>query len=132
MKLKNVRLTLANVARTTNSKTIPVNDAGYVNKFDELGKKTDVVDCYFIDCSANKGDVLKVKFPVTPEIAEKIEQLKADLENDIDIEISFTNLKLTPFALKADNGSVLSGVAGKADDFTVVTSVEDVMSDLIV
>ena len=131
MKLKNIRLTLANVARTTNSKTMPVNDAGYVNKFDELGKKTDVVDYYFIDCSANKGDVLKVKFPVTPEIAEKIEQLKADLENDVDIEISFTGLKLTAYAIKSDSGSVLSGVSGKAEDFTVETSVDDIMNDII-
>lgn len=132
MKLKNLRLTLANAARTTNSKTMPVNDAGTVNKFDEFGKKTNIVDYHFIDCSANKGDVLKVKFPATPEIAKKIEQLKTDLENDVDIEISFTGLKLTAYAIKTESGSVLSGVSGKADDFTVETSVEDVMNDIIV
>lgn len=130
MKLKNLRLTLANVARTTNSKTMPVNEVGTVNKFDELGKKTDEIEYHYVECSAYRGDVLKVKFPAT--LTDKIEQLKADLENDVEIEISFTNLKLTPFALKADNGSVLSGVAGKADDFTVVTSVEDVMSDIVI
>lgn len=131
MKLKNVRLTLANVARTTNSKTMPVNEAGAIYKLDELGKKTEVVDNYYIDCSANKGDVLKVKFPVTPEIAERIEQLKADLENDVDIEISFSGLKLTAYAIKTESGSVLSGVSGKAEDFTIVTSVEDVMNDFM-
>ena len=78
MKLKNLRLTLANVARTTNSKTMPVNEVGTTYKFDEFGKKTDVVDFHYIDCSAYRGDVLKVKFPAT--LTDKIEQLKADLD----------------------------------------------------
>lgn len=119
MKLKNVRLSLPNVARTTNSKSMPVNEVGEVHKMDkETGKPTDEIEALTVTCTAYRGDHLKIKFPVT--VKEKWEQLKAELENDIDIEISFTNLKLTAYAMKSDAGSVLSGVSARADDFTII------------
>ena len=123
MKLKNVRLTLANVARTTNAKTMSVNEAGAIYKKDEDGNRTTEIEGYFTDCSAYRGDTLKVKYPVT--VAEKIKQLEKELQNDVTIEISFTGLKLIPYALKSSNDSVLSGVSAKADDFIIVSSTTD-------
>ena len=56
---------------------------------------------------------------------EKIDAIKAELENDVEIKISFSGLKLTPYALKANNGDVLSGVSAKADDFEITYSGSD-------
>lgn len=120
MKLRNVRLMLANVARTTNSKSMPVNGVGVIYAQDANGNRTDEVTGYTITCAAYRGDELKVKFPVST--AEKIADLRNKLENDVEIEIGFTNLKLTPYALKTNSGDVLSGVSAKADDFEIVSS----------
>lgn len=123
MKLRNVRLTLANVARTTNEKSLSVNSVSNIYKMDEHGKRTDIITGYKVTCSAYRGDELAVKFPA--ELKEKIDALKAELENDVEIKISFSGLKLTPYALKANNGDVLSGVSAKADDFEITYSGSD-------
>lgn len=120
MKLRNVRLMLANVARTTNSKSMPVNSVGVIYSQDANGNRTDEVIGYTITCAAYRGDELKIKFPIT--VADKISDLRNQLENDVEIEIGFTNLKLTPYALKTNSGDVLSGVSAKADDFEIVSS----------
>ena len=120
MKLRNLRLLLGNVARTTNAKSMPVNSVGVLYATDENGNRSDTVTGYTVICSAYRGDELKIKFPL--EVADKIADLKNKLENDVEIEISFTNLKLTPYALKTKTGDVLSGVSAKADDFNIVSS----------
>lgn len=128
MKLKNLKLLLGNVARTTNAKTMPVNSVGTTYETDENGNRTGTVSGYSITCSAYRGDELKVKFPLG--VADKIEELKTQLENDVEIEISFTGLKLTPYALKTKSGEVISGVSAKADDFSVVSSkLDELMLD---
>ena len=132
MKLRNLRLTLANVARTTNSKTMSVNSVGVIYKQDAEGHRTDEIGGYTITCSAYRGDELKVKFPV--EVADKIADLRNKLENDVEIEVGFTNIKLTPYALKTSSGDVISGVSAKADDFNITSANLDelVMDDDIV
>ena len=94
MKLRNVRLMLANVARTTNSKSMPVNGVGVIYAQDANGNRTEEVIGYTITCAAYRGDELKIKFPTA--VADKIADLRNQLENDVEIEIGFTNLKLTP------------------------------------
>lgn len=128
MKLKNIRLTLANVARTTNAKTMPVNGTGVVKERNEDGTLSDRITQYTIDCSGYRGDTLKVKFDTN--VADKIEELNKLLENDMNVEISFVGLKLTPYALKATDGSVLSGVSAKATDFVIEKSDLDEFVDL--
>ena len=130
MRLKNLRLTLANVARTTNAKTMPVNSVGEIHLQDETtGKPLDEITGYTVTCSAYRGDELKIKFPIT--VKEKWEELKAELENDVNIEISFTGLKLTPYAMKTASGTVLSGVSAKADDFKIESSsADDLLLDM--
>lgn len=120
MKLRNVRLVLGNVARTTNAKSMAVNSVGTIYETDDNGNRTDKVTGYTVTCSAYRGDELKVKFPI--EVESKITDLKKQLENDIEIEISFSGLKLTPYALKTKSGDVISGVSAKADDFDIVSS----------
>ena len=115
MKLRNVRLTLANVARTTNAKTMEAISVGSIKVRLDDGTYSDEITNYTIDCAAYRGDTLKVKFPVT--VADKIAALKKHLDDDALVEISFSGLKLTPYAMKANDGSVLSGVSAKADDF---------------
>lgn len=115
MKLRNVRLTLANVARTTNAKTMEAISVGSIKVRLDDGTYSDEIANYTVDCAAYRGDTLKVKFPVT--VADKIATLKKHLDDDVLVEVSFTGLKLSPYALKANDGSVLSGVSAKADDF---------------
>lgn len=117
MKLKNLRLTLANVARTTNTKTLPVNETGTIREKNEDGSYSGTIKQYTVDCATRNGDNLKVKFGT--DVAGKIAELDRLLENDVEVEISFSGLKLTPYALKSNDGSILSGVSAKADDFEI-------------
>lgn len=128
MKLRNVRLMLANVARTTNEKTMAVNSTGTIKERGEDGTISDKITGFKIDCAAYRGDTLTVKFP--PTVADKITELEKMLEKDASVEIGFINLKLTPYALKANDGSVLSGISAKADDFTIVKTNFDELSDI--
>lgn len=117
MKLKSLSLTLANVARTSNARTLEAVNAGTQKKRDETKKLTEDIDFAYVECAARRGDILKIKFPA--ELAEKVLDLNRQLDRDEIISISFQNLKLVPYALKAQDGSVLSGVSAKADDFTI-------------
>lgn len=129
MKLNNLRLTLANIARTSSAKTLSVNSAGITYKKNSDGTPSSEIDHCFINCLANRGDTIKVKFPVI--LSDRIEQLKTDLNNGANIEISFTNLKIIPYALKGNDGSVISGVTCKADDYTIITKdFDDVLTDI--
>lgn len=67
-------------------------------------------------------------------MADKIADLRNKLENDVEIEVGFTNIKLTPYALKTSAGDVISGVSAKADDFNITSANLDelVMDDDIV
>lgn len=123
MKLKNLRVTLANIAKTTNAKTLEATGTGVINEKDNSGMWTTNAIGYTVECAVYRGDTIKVKFPV--ETAEKIIELKKMLENDVTVMISFTGLKLTPYALKATDGSIISGVSAKADDFEIVESTMD-------
>lgn len=127
MDLKNVRLTLANVARTTNSKTMPVNRVSTIHKKDDAGNWTEEVIGYVLECSAYRGDVLKVKFPLT--VKDHYEELEKLLGNDMLVEVSFTGLKLTPYAMKLANGTLLSGVSAKATDFSIASSTQNLLED---
>lgn len=128
MKLKNLRLTLASIARTTNSRTLPANSTSKIFKKDEAGNQTDELDGYSVNCSTYRGDNINIKFGLN--VAEKIEKLNKELENDVNIEISFTGLKLTPYAMKSNTGNVLSGVSGKADDFEIAFIDNDALIDI--
>ena len=121
--LRNLHLNLSNVARTTNAKSMPVNGTNEIYERDEDGQKTDKLKNLVIDCAGYRGATLSVKFPV--EIKEKFDDLKKQLENDVTVEIAFVGLKLTAYSLKANDGTVVSGVSAKADDFTIVKNDAD-------
>ena len=130
MKLRSLRLNMSAVGRTSNSKTLEALAAGTINKRDDSGNTTDTVDYTYVDCAANRGDTLRVKFPA--ELKDKIADLRDQLEDDVIINISFEKLRLLPYALRANDGSVLSGVSAKADDFTIVSStIDDIGEDII-
>jgi hypothetical protein len=97
-----------------------VNDTGVIYNTDDSGNRTTEITGYTITCSAYRGDELKIKFPTN--VADKIADLNQQLKNDIEIEVAFVNLKLTPYALKTKSGDVISGVSAKADDFTIVSA----------
>ena len=127
MKLKNLKVTLANIARTTNTRTLDVISVGKIHKRDEDGKITKEIENLFIDCACRGGDSIKIKFPTSVEA--KVTDLAKMLEDDVTVSISFTGLKLTPYALKKADGSIISGVSGKAEDFAIEQSISD--SDIL-
>lgn len=120
MNLRNVRINLGSVARTTNSKTLEAINAGHTYKRDDNGNMTREPDTYYIDCAANRGDTLRVKLPLT--CAEKITALKDILDtSDQIINIKFQKLELKAYALIGTNGNLVSGVSAKAEDFEYAT-----------
>ncbi len=130
MKLKNLRLTLASVAKTPDAKSMEVNFVGKVYKRDEHKNPTSELDYVFAECAANKGDSLRVKFP--KELESKIDELKALLDDDVVVDIAFEKLRPSPYVLPPDAGSVVSGVSAKADDFTIVSPVVDDIDDAVI
>lgn len=123
MKLRNVRLTLANIAPTTNAKSLVVNEVAEIKERGEDGKPIpDKTIGYSCTCMARR-DSITVKLPL--DVKEEWERLKELLENDALVEISFTDLKLTPFALVSSSGQLLSGVSAKAKSFQIVKSTAD-------
>ena len=129
MKLRNIRLTLANVAKTPNSKIMEVIGTGIIRERLVDGTYSDKVIGYTLECSANKGDTLKVKFPANTK--EKIEKITTLLQDDMLVEVSFVNLKLTPYAMLTKEGGVLSGVSAKADDFEYTVKEDEIFLDEI-
>lgn len=122
--LRNLRLGLYNVAPTTNAKGLVVNGVRENYEVDAEGNRTGVVKDYVVECAGYRGATLPVKFPTS--VKEKYLALKRDLDtSDVMITISFTNLKLTPFALLTKQNTVLSGVSAKADDFNIISSTAD-------
>lgn len=131
MMLKELRLTLASVARTSNAKGMEVASVAPIYGRDETGTTTDTVTGYSVNCSGNRGAIIKVKFPVT--VKEKWEDLKNRLDTaDVLITIGFKGLKITPYALTSKDGRLISGVSAKADDFEIInTQADDIDFDVI-
>jgi len=116
MKLRNLRLTMANIARKTNDKTLEVIGTSAIRSKNKDGSYSSDPIGYALECAAYRGDTIKVKFPTTVEA--DIEQVKELLAQDKLVEVSFTGLKLTAYAMPTDSG-YLSGVSAKADSFTI-------------
>lgn len=120
---------MGNVARTTNSKSMEVIATSVIQKRNDSNTGfTDEIEGYAVDCSAYRGDTLKVKFPVTVEA--KINKLKKLLYDDVTVEISFSGLKLTPYAMLGKDGTLISGVSAKADDFEIVKEISNELPEL--
>lgn len=125
MKLKNLRLTLANVNTTTNKRDMEVVETSVNRVRQEDGTLGRDVDSYSLHCIAYRGDILKVKVP--KELAEKVTKLTDALSDDVTVNVTFTGLKLKAYAMKGNGESgVISGVSAHADDFEfVVQNIED-------
>lgn len=128
MKLKNIRLTLANVNTTTNRKDMEVVEISTNRVRLEDGTIGKDIESYSIHCSAYKGDVLKVK--VGKELAGKVTKLASALNDDVTVLVTFTGLKLKAYAMKASDGSVISGVSGRASDFEYIIKDSEDMDDI--
>lgn len=129
MKLRNLRTPLSSVAKTTNAKGLEVISTSTVKKRNEANTGfTDEIEGYAIECSVYRGDTLKIKFPVT--VADKIANLKKLLDEDVTVEISFTGLKISPYAMIARDGTLLSGVSGKATDFEIIKELRNEIEEL--
>lgn len=115
MKLRNIRLTLANVNTATNKRDMEVVETSVNRERLSDGTIGRDVESYNIHCVAYKGDILKVK--VGKELAGKVSELNTALRDDVTVLVTFTGLKLKAYALKATDGSIISGVSGRADDF---------------
>lgn len=130
MQIENLRITMASVARTPDATDMELNKVGKVYKRDEHNNPTSELDYLYAECAANKGDSLRVKFP--KELESKIDELKAFLDDDVAVNIAFEKLKLKSYKFRRTDGEVLTGVSGKADDFTIVSSVVDDIDDAVI
>ena len=128
MKLKNIRLGISNVNTTTNRKDFEVVETSVNRNRNEDGSFGRDFDFYSIHCLAYKGDILKVKVPKV--LSDKVTALSDTLSDDVVVTVTFTNLKLKAYAMKGNDGSVISGVSAKADDFEFTVN-EDEMTDVI-
>jgi hypothetical protein len=126
--LNKLHLSLASVAKTTNAKGMEVSDTSTIYERDSEGRKLDKIIGYSITCSGYRGGLLVVKFP--PSVEKKFKELQKELENDVEILISFSKLSLTAYALKGRDNNIISGVVGKAEDFTIISSIDSISSDL--
>lgn len=125
MKLKNIRLTLANVNTTTNRKDMEVVETSINRERLQDGTMGRDIESYSLHCTAYKGDILKVKVP--KELAGKVTKLSQALSDDVTVLVTFTGLKLKAYAMKASDGSIISGVSGRADDFEYIVQDSDDM-----
>lgn len=125
MKLKNIRLTLANVNTTTNRKDMEVVETSINRERLQDGTMGRDIESYSLHCTAYKGDILKVKVP--KELADKVTKLSQALSDDVTVLVTFTGLKLKAYAMKASDGSIISGVSGRADDFEYIVQDSDDM-----
>ena len=116
MKLKNLRLTLANVNTTTNKKDMEAVETSVNRVRLENGEWGRDIDSYSIHCGAYHGDILKVKVP--KELASKVTALNDALGDDVTVLVTFTGLKLKAYAMRGNGEyAVNSGVSARADDF---------------
>lgn len=125
MKLKNIRLSLANVNTTTNKKDMEAVETSVNRIRQDDGTLGRDVESYSIHCLANRGDILKVKVP--KELADKVTKLNDALGDDVTVNVTFTGLKLKAYAMKGNSEyAVNSGVSAKADDFEfAVQNIDD-------
>ena len=117
MKVQNLDVQLPAVSGNPRSKSLEVANVGSLYEKDASGKNTENLIGFYVNCFARRGDTLKVKFPL--EVESKIRQLNQLIDKDKVVSITFTALRLKPYAFKGANGSVVSGVAAKADDFEI-------------
>ncbi len=123
MKLKNIRLSIANIAKDPTQTSLPVNETGTIfETAPETGIRS--VIGYSITCSGNKGDEIKIKLPLTTE--KKITELKNLLDRDMDVAVEFSGLSLRAYAMKTSDGNVFSGISAKADDFDIISTPENI------
>lgn len=125
MKLKNIRLTLANVNTATNRKDMEVVETSINRERLQDGTMGRDIESYSLHCTAYKGDILKVKVP--KELADKVTKLSQALSDDVTVLVTFTGLKLKAYAMKASDGSIISGVSGRAEDFEYTVQDSDDM-----
>ena len=117
MKLKNLRLTLANVNTTTSRKDMEVVETSVNRVRLDDGTWGKDIDSYSLHCCANHGDIIKMK--VGKEHAAKVTALNDALSDDVTVTVTFSGLKLKAFAMKGKSNSdyPISGVSGSALDF---------------
>lgn len=122
MKLKNVRVNLASVNRVASQKTCEVVEVKTNYKRLDNGTPSREPESYSIVCAGNRYDTFAVK--VLPTIASKVTKVSDALKKEQEVIIEFQNIKLSLYAM-VNNGTLYSGVSGKADDFTIVSTTDD-------
>lgn len=131
MKLRNVHIALGNIARTTNSKSLEAIGARELKKRNPDGSWDPNPIGYAIDCAVRRGDTQTVKFPLS--VADKIATLQEHLKDNVQVNITFSGLKLSLYDMKTSNGELLAGVSAKADDFEmeiIHPDIDDLAIDL--
>lgn len=116
MMLRNIKLSLSNIAENTGDKAlVVVGTRNYRKRLDD-GSFGRELEYYGIECRARKGDTITVKVPIS--LAQKVSALNDVVNNsDSTAKVTFSNLMLRVYAMQGEDGKVYSGVSAKADDF---------------
>lgn len=94
MKLKNIRLTLANVNTTTNKRDMEAVETSVNRVRQEDGTLGRDIDSYSIHCLAYRGDILKIKVP--KELAGKVAKLNDALGDDVTVNVTSSPSAISP------------------------------------
>lgn len=122
MRLRSLRLGIENINTSSTKKSFIVVDAMGNRVRKEDGGSNDKIDAYCLICSANRGDTIKVKVPL--ELEQKVTEVMNALEKGAVVSVVFTDMSIKAYAMKGNDGRVISGVVASASDFNfdVMTS----------
>lgn len=126
MRLENLLIVQKNIFQNPNS--IPVVSVGKYKNYSSNNTDFKSFDGYTITVVTRKQDTLKIKLPLST--SEVITKITTSLACDKNVYVCFPDIKFKAYALKADNGNIVSGVSAKADDVTIV-SINDDSADII-
>lgn len=116
MQIKNLNLTLLNA---TGEDEECVNAKKTAQMYQCLEGKDRELMGFVISVKANYDDELKVKFPLSESICEKIAVLNRCFEKAETVRIYLRGTKMQVYAYRDDSGNYITGVSATADDFEI-------------
>ncbi|SFQ21272.1 hypothetical protein SAMN04487928_1244 [Butyrivibrio proteoclasticus] len=129
MALSQLHLSTSSIAEKTSAKDFQAVEARINHKFDAAtNTQLEEIDRISITVLGYRGSTPVVKLPIN--LVKKVTELKEKLDANNSVRIAFEGLKIKPYALINDKGSLISGVSCSADDFTITQCDEDDLEGL--
>ena len=129
MSLSQLHLSASSIAEKTSSKDFQAVEVRINHKFDTTtNMQTDEIDRISLTVLGYRGSTPAVKLPIN--LTEKLTELKEKLDANYSVRVSFDGLRIRPYALINDKGTLISGVSCSADNFTITPCDEDDLEEL--